>query len=166
MPTTSTDEYLVVNADRARVLGLEIESSWKPMADVTVRAIGGLTDITLQNFIDPYTRVSYSGDRAPYAPSGNAALRIDYHPARGLFYGAGLTWTGKTFYDERETATFSQKAYTLLDATAGYSFGRGDVRFFGRNLTNKDYYSAITPGVAHGTPGAPMTWGGEVNLRW
>lgn len=166
VPTTSTDEYLVVNADRARVLGLEIESSWKPMADVTMRASGGITDITLQNFTDPYTGINYSGDRAPYAPSGNAALRIDYHPARGLFYGAGLTWTGKTFYDEHETAAFSQKAYTLLDASAGYSFGRGDVRFFGRNLTNRNHYSAITPGVAHGTPGAPLTWGGEVTIRW
>jgi outer membrane receptor protein involved in Fe transport len=166
VPSTSTDEYLVVNADRARVLGLEVESSWTPMADVTVRAIAGLTDITLQNFTDPYTGISYSGKRAPYAPSGNAALRIDYRPARGMFYGAGVTWTGKTYYDEQETADLSQESYALFDATAGYAFGRGDIRLFGRNLADKHYYSSITPGVAHGTPGAPLTWGGEVNFRW
>ncbi len=166
VPTTSTDEYLVVNADRAQVLGLEVESSWHPMADVTVRAIAGLTDITLRDFTDPFTGTTYSGNRAPYAPTGNAALTVDYHPARGMFYAAGVTWTGKTFYDERETAALSQKAYTLLDASAGYSFAQGDIRLFGRNLTDKEYYSSITPGVFHGTPGAPLTWGGELNLRW
>lgn len=166
VPTTSTDEYLVVNADRARVLGLEVESSWHPMADVTLRAIAGLTDVTLNDFTDPFTGVNYSGNRAPYAPTGNAALSADYHPARGLFYGASLTWTGKTFYDEQETAAFSQKSYSLVDAYAGYSFARGDIRLFGRNLTDKEYYSSITPGVSHGTPGTPFNWGGEVNFRW
>jgi outer membrane receptor for ferric coprogen and ferric-rhodotorulic acid len=83
-----------------------------------------------------------------------------------LFYGAGVTWTGKTYYDEQETAELSQKSYTLLDAVAGYSFSRGDIRLFGHNLTDKEYYSSITPGVSHGTPGAPLNWGGEVNIRW
>lgn len=166
VPTTSTDEYLVVNADRAEVLGLELESSWRPMADVTIHTVVGLTDVTLKNFTDPFTGVNYSGNRAPYVPTGNAALRVAYHPARGLFYGASLTWTGRTFYNEQETAALSQKSYALLDADAGYSFGRGSVRVFGRNLTDKEYYSSITPGVYHGTPGTPFNWGGEVNFRW
>lgn len=166
VPTTSTDEYLVVNADLAEVLGLEVESSWQPMADFTVRLVAGLTDVTLKDFTDPFTGINYSGNRAPYAPTGNAALRVDYHPARGLFYGASLTWTGKTFYDEQETAVFSQKSYTLLNVSAGYTSARGDIRLFGRNLTDEGYYSSITPGVFHGTPGSPFTWGGEINIRW
>jgi outer membrane receptor protein involved in Fe transport len=166
VPNTGTDEYLVVNAGRAQVLGLEIESAWRPMADVTVRAVAGLTDVTLKDFTDPFTGVNYSGNRAPYAPSGNAALRIDYAPARGFFCGAGVTWTGRTFYDEQETAMFSQPVYTLIDAHAGFALGRGDVRLFGRNLGDKAFYSSITPGVGHATPGAPATWGVEVNARW
>ena len=166
VPNTSTDEYLVVNASRARVLGLELESLWRPMADITVRAVAGLTDVTLEDFTDPFTGTNYSGNRAPYAPNGNAALRIDYRPATGLFAGAGVTWTGRTFYDEQETAMFSQSAYTLLDAHVGFGFARGDVRLFGHNLGDKAYYSSITPGVGHATPGAPLTWGVEANCRW
>ena len=166
VPNTGTDEYLVVNAKRAQVLGLELESSWRPVADLTIRAVAGLTDVILKDFTDPFTGVNYTGNRAPYAPSGNAALRVDYHPARGFFCGAGVTWTGKTYYDERETAAFAQASYALLDANAGYSFAFGSVRFFSHNLTGKEYYSSITPGVSHATPGAPLTWGGEVNLRW
>jgi iron complex outermembrane receptor protein len=166
VPNATADEYLVVNARRAQVLGLELESTWRPMPDVTVRAVAGLTDITLQDFTDPFTGTNYSGNRAPYAPSGNAALRMEYRPATGLFAGAGLTWTGRTFYDERETAMFSQPAYTLIDAHLGFGFAHGDVRLFGRNLGNQAYYSSITPGVGHATPGAPLTWGVEANCRW
>lgn len=166
VPNTGTDEYLVVNARRAQVLGLELESTWRPAADLAVRAVAGLTDVTLEDFTDPFTGTNHSGSRAPYAPSGNAALRIDYAPARGFFAGAGVTWTGRTFYDEHETALFSQPAYTLIDAHAGWAFARGDVRVFGRNLGDKAYYSAITPGVGHATPGAPATWGVAVSGRW
>ena len=166
VPTTSTDEYLVVNARQARVLGLEFESLWRPTADVSLRAVAGLTDVTLRDFTDPFTGVSYSGNRAPYAPRGNAALRADYRPAGGLFCGAGVTWTGRTYYDEQETADFSQASYTLLDAQVGYAFAQGTVRLFGRNLAGEKYYSSITTGVGHGTPGAPLNWGGEVAFRW
>ncbi len=166
VPGSFTDEYLVVNARRARVLGLELESSWQPMTDVTLRAVAGLTQATLTDFTDPFTGVNYSGNRAPYAPSGNAALRLDYHPTRGFFCGTGVTWTGRTFYDEQETAMLSQPAYTLLEAHAGWAFARSEVRVAGRNLTDKAYYSSITPGVGHATPGAPATWGAEVSCRW
>ena len=166
VPGSAGDEYLVVNARRAQVLGLELEGNWRPAADVTVRAVAGLTRVTLQDFTDPFTQANYSGDRAPYAPAGNAALRVDYHPARGFFCGAGLTWTGRTFYDERETAGLAQNAYALVDAAIGCTFARAEFRIFGRNLADKAYYSAIVPGVAHATPGAPLTWGAALSCRW
>ena len=166
VPATASDEYLVVNAERAQVLGLELESSWRLGAEVTLRAVAGLTEVTLKDFTDPFTGVNYSGKRAPYAPSGNAALRIDYAPAQGFFCGTGLTWTGRTYYDEQETAMLSQAAYALLEAHAGFAFAHCDLRFFGRNLTGKEYYSSIIPGVFHGTPGAPATWGLEISGRW
>jgi iron complex outermembrane receptor protein len=91
VPAATKDEYLVVNADRAQVLGLEVEASWRPARDLVVGAVAGLTHATLEDFTDP---------------------------------------------------------------------------FIGRNLGDKAYYSSITPGVGHGTPGAPFTWGAEVSCRW
>ncbi len=166
VPATSTDEYLVVNADRARVLGFELESVWRAARDVTVTLAASVSRATLEDFTDPFTGNNFSGKQAPYAPAGNGSLRVDYRPATGFFAGAGLTWTGTTFYDEQETGYLSQRSYTLLEADAGYAFARGDLHLFGRNLADKEYYSSITPGVGHGTPGAPLTWGGELSLRW
>jgi len=166
VPNTGTDEYLVANARRARILGLELESAWHPAPEVTVRLAAGLTDARLEDFRDPFTGANYSGNQAPYVPKGNAALRVDYAPARGLFCGAGVTLTGRTFYNEQETALFSQASYALLDADVGYAFAAGDVRVFARNLGDKAYYSSITPGVGHATPGAPLTWGIDATWRW
>ncbi len=166
VPGSFTDEYLVVNADRARVLGFELESVWRAGHDVTVTLAVSVSRATLDDFTDPFTHTSYSGNQAPYAPAGNGSLRIDYRPATGFFAGAGLTWTGTTYYDERETAAFAQRSYTLLEADAGYSFARGELRLFGRNLGAEKYYSSITPGVGHATPGAPLTWGAELSLKW
>ncbi|AOS43039.1 ferrichrome outer membrane transporter [Lacunisphaera limnophila] len=166
VPGSFADEYLVVNAGEARVLGLELESSWNPAADWTVTLVGSISHAELEEFTDPFTGATYSGNRAPYAPSGNGALRVDYRPATGFFAGAGLSWTGTTYYDEQETAFLAQRSYTLVEADAGYAFAAGEVRLFGRNLGDEEYYSSITPGVGHGTPGAPLTWGVELSVSW
>lgn len=166
VPGSFADEYLVVNADEARVLGFELESTWTPARDWTVTLAASVSRAELEEFTDPFTAISYSGNQAPYAPTGNGTLRVDWHPARGFFAGAGVTWTGTTYYDEQETAMFAQRSYTLLEADVGYAFARGEVRLFGRNLGDEEYYSAITPGVGHATPGAPLTWGAELSVRW
>ena len=166
VPASATDEYLVVNADRVRVLGVEVESQWRPSADLMLTAVAALTQISLEEFTDPFTRISYAGRRAPFAPSGNAAVRADYRLVRQFRLGAGVTWTGRTFYDEQETALFAQPGYFLLDAHAAYRLAAGEIRIFGRNLGGVNYYSAITPGVAHGTPGAPRTWGVAFDRQW
>lgn len=166
VPNSYSDEYLVVNAGKARVLGFELESVWHATREVSVTVAASLCHATLEDFTDPFTGINFSGRRAPYAPTGNGSLRLDYRPAGGVFAGAGLTWTGTTRYDEQETPLFTQRTYTLIEADAGYAFSRGEVRLFGRNLGDRKYYSAITPGVGHGTPGTPLTWGGEVSVRW
>lgn len=166
VPNSFTDEYLVVNADEARVLGFELESVWTPATDWTVTLAASVSHAELRDFTDPFTGSNYSGNQAPYAPTGNGALRVEYRPAQGFFAGAGVTWTGTTYYDEQESAMFAQRSYTLIEADAGYAFARGAVRVFGRNLGDEEYYSAITPGVGHATPGAPLTWGVELSLGW
>ena len=166
VPAASTDEYLVVNADRARLLGLEIESVWHPVRNVNVTLALSLTQSTITDFTDPFTGASYSDNQVPFAPAGNGALLVEYRPAAGFFAGAGVTWTGNTYYDEQETAMFEQRSYALIEAHAGFAFSRGELRLFGRNLGDEEYYSSITPGVAHGTPGAPLTWGAQLDLHW
>lgn len=160
------DDYLVVNAPRARSLGGEMELSWRPINGLTLAADIGTTDVTLRKFTDPYTGVSYAGNRAPSVPVFDASLRADFESPSGFFGGIALTENGRTFYTEGEDLMFGQKAYTLLGARVGFARGQYRVTVYGENLLDKEYYSAITPGTGHGTPGAPRTFGVEFSAKF
>jgi iron complex outermembrane receptor protein len=161
----SGNEYLVVNAPRARSFGGELELSWQPRPGVTLAADLGGTDVTLREFTDPFTGVSYAGNRAPGVPVFDASLRADYEGGRGFFGGVELTANGRTFYTEGEDLAFGQRAYALLGLHAGYAHGNWRLTLYGENLADARYYSAITPGTGHGTPGAPRTVGVEIRIK-
>ena len=164
--TATADEYLVVNAPRARSFGAEVELTWKPVAGFTFAADLGSTDVTLREFRDPYTGITYNGNRAPYVPSYDASLRADYQHTSGWFAGIEVNANGRTYYTEAESPAFGQSSYTLFSAHAGFAGGRFRVTAYGENLCDKRYYSAITPGTGHATPGAPRTYGIEASLKF
>jgi outer membrane receptor protein involved in Fe transport len=160
------DDYLVVNAARARSIGGELEVQFTPIDVLTIGVDLGISQVTLQDFRDPFTAAIYDGNRAPYVPSYDASVRVEYRPATGWFVRAEASLVGKTFYTEAEDPMFAQSSYALLSGRVGYSLGRYSIAAFGENLTDKEYYSSITPGTFHGTPGAPRTYGVEVSARF
>lgn len=162
----TADDYLVVNADSARSIGGELELAWHPIDGLKLAASYGHTDITLRNFVDPYAGTVFNGKRAPYVPDYDLNLHAEYITPSGIFLGATLTTLGQTYYTEAEDATFGQPSYTLLSARIGYSTERYSIGLSGTNLTEEAYYSAITPGTFHGTPGMPRSIVGEVTLRF
>jgi iron complex outermembrane receptor protein len=130
-----------------------------------VRGSVGVAVTTLREFTDPFTQEDYSGNRAPCAPEGTAALQIDYRSPTGWFASADAAFTGRTFYSESEDSFFAQGSHAEIGARAGYE-GRGwRVSVYGSNLGDTRYYSLIVPGVAHGVPGAPRMLGIELSLR-
>lgn len=162
---TATD-YLVVNAPRARSVGGEIEASWRPHPNWSFAATLGLTEVTLRRFVDPFTGTNYAGKRAPYAPAYDANLSATFRDPRGWFATAEVSSIGKTFYDESEDAAFAQRARTTANARIGFDAPRWRVSVFGENLFDAHYYSLIVPGVGHGAPGAPRTYGVEAAVKW
>lgn len=162
----AADDYLVVNADRARSLGAELEVAWKPVDGLSIALDAGLTRVTLRHFVDPYTHAAYDGNRAPYAPSYDATLRVAYRHASGWFASGSLSAVGRTFYTESEDEGLAQKAYALLGGRVGYAAGRYSIALYGENLTDKEYWASITAGTGHGTPGAPRTYGLEFEARF
>jgi outer membrane receptor protein involved in Fe transport len=159
------DDYLVVNAPRARSLGGEIELSWKPLNGLTLAADLGVTHATLRKFTDPFKGDNLAGKRVPGVPENDLSLRAEYVGPGGFFVGAELNANGRTFYTENNSPKFSQASSTLLGAQFGYAHGRYRVTVYGQNLFDKEYYSAITPGTNHGTPGAPRTFGVEFSAK-
>lgn len=160
------DDYVVVNAPRASSLGLESSLSWSPIALLRLEARAGLTRATLREFTDPYTGVTYQGRRAPYAPASDASLAAIIGGKQGLFAQLRAGYTGRVYYTEGEEAMFSQASRTLLSGSVGYQWERARIALYGENLSDRRYWSSISPGTYHGTPGAPLTWGLEGSVRF
>lgn len=162
----ATDDYLVVNAPKARSLGAEVELQWRPVTGLDLGAHLGLTQVTLRDFRDPYTGITYNGKRAPFVPALDAGARLAYRHASGLFIGADASLTGRVYYTEGEAQAFAQRAYTLVNARVGYAHGDWSVQFVVENLTDRCYYRSITAGTGHASPGAPRTYAVETTWRF
>lgn len=159
-------DYLVVNAPRARSTGAEIEIEWHPLPEWEITASAGLTNVTLREFTDPITRLSYAGRRAPYTPEGDARLALVYQAPTGYFAGIDYVLIGKTYYDETENSSFAQETYTVLNTRLGYDTTHWRVTLYSENLAQKRYASSIIPGVGHVVPSNPRTFGVECVLKW
>jgi outer membrane receptor protein involved in Fe transport len=162
----ASDDYMVVNAPRARSYGAEIEVDRHLGDGWSVGGSFGYTNVTLRDFVDPYTGDVYNGKRAPYAPLFNGNVHVEYRDPTGWFARVEEVGIGRVFYTEGEDTTFSQKSYFLLNARLGYETQQYRVMVYGDNLTNREYFAAITPGTNHGTPGDPRTYGVEVEWKF
>jgi len=162
----SATDYLVATAPRAHSLGGEIEGRWHPSPDWTVGISVGWTYVRLDTFFAPDSGKDESGNEAPNAPQYNADLEVTYRPGRGWFAAGQLSAVGKTFYDELETAKYTQDAYSLIGLRAGYETARWTLTVYGENLANTGYYELIIPGVNSGNPGAPRTVGAKASIRF
>jgi iron complex outermembrane receptor protein len=158
------EDYLVVNAPRARAVGGELEASWRPLQALTLTAALGLADITLREFTDPFSGASHAGRRAPYAPAHDAHVSATYRKA-GWFVAGEASMVGRTFYDESESPQFTQKARTLANVRLGYDADRWRATVYADNLFDEGYHALIVPGVGHAAPGAPRTLGVEVVMK-
>jgi iron complex outermembrane recepter protein len=160
----AADDYLVVNADEATSFGAEWELAWKPCQGVTLQGSLGYTRTVLEKFRDPFSLRSYDGNRAPYVPELDASLRIEYKHTTGVYGALQFSRTGRTYYTEAESTTFSQSSYSLLGGELGWSSRAVLVAFYVENALDREYFASITPGVSHGTPGAPRVWGVRAKL--
>lgn len=160
------DDYLVVNAARARSIGAELEVVWRPLPGLSLAADAGWTDVTLRDIRDPFSGARFDGRRAPAVPTHDLSLRAEFAHNSGFFAGVVYNAVGRTNYTEDEEPMFAQRSYGLVDARIGYTAGAYRVTVYGANLTGEAYHSSITPGTGHGTPGAPRTHGIEVGFRW
>jgi iron complex outermembrane receptor protein len=152
-----TDDYLVVNAPQARSHGVEWETSWRMTDALSLSADLGLGRVTLREFTDPYSKTRYNGRRAPYAPAHDANLTAAYRLPAGFEATLAINSTGRIDYTEAEDLRYAQRSFTLINATLGYRARHWRAHIGIRNLTGREYYSSITPGTGHGTPGAPQT---------
>ncbi|MEM7312540.1 MAG: TonB-dependent receptor, partial [Planctomycetota bacterium] len=160
------------NAGEAEIKGFEIEATLVPTDSWLLQAgIGGIDGkyTELGPEILMTTPITLDSELAQ-TPELTANLTIAYN--KQLSWGeitprVDLVYRGDSFQDAYNSTLISQDAYTLLNASVGFSFAddRLELVVSGRNLTDEVYIVAGTDstvnsalGFSEGNFARPRTW--------
>jgi iron complex outermembrane recepter protein len=167
-PTAQPGEFRIVNAERVRTLGAELEAAIRPCAWFEMNFAGGWQNAEFRRFVDPSGN-DFAGRDVNFVPrftlDASATAR---HPS-GLFATLGVTGVGRWFTDEANSAITAQSDYALLRARVGWENQTFSAAFFGRNLLDEKFYANTTDfggGFVAATPGDPLVAGVEVSIRF
>jgi iron complex outermembrane recepter protein len=160
----STD-FVVVNARKVIARGIEAKFMWNPVERVWWDFQAGYTDATFDEHRDA-SGASVNGKHVPYVPKYTLRTGVTVGFGHGFSANASYAAIGRTYFDERNTASFSQKTYGLVNAQLRYRFDRWTTTLYGHNLFEKDYYQFINPEIFAGSPGAPRRFGVQLSFEY
>jgi iron complex outermembrane receptor protein len=173
----------ITNAATAHVKGLEIETTAKPVRNLTLSANFSVLDSKYGSFSQATVAATYipfvvgnpnydpvgrtfnaAGNRLNYAPktsfSINGRYDVDLAPGKAFVRG-DYFHQSKSFAEPTNVAISRVRSYGILNLGVGYDSSQGDwsVQLIGKNLLNKQYLVSIasTGLVPNGIPGAPRT---------
>src|SRR5262249_23626498 len=123
--------------------GVEVEARVRPIDRLTLTATGSLGRATFDQATDPFTGVTYNGNRIPYAPdvtahlAGRYVVEQNFLPGDLVLSGAAHYFS-ETFFNEANT--LRQPAYMTFDAATELGVAPGvTLKLFATNLTDKVY---------------------------
>lgn len=167
-------QFRVANAGNAELYGFELELSAAPVEGLRLDAAVGYTH---SKFVDVLAAVGpINGNKLPFSPKWTLALGAQYEIAVGDW---GLTpridyrYQARTFFSAFNLPFEQQAGYGLLDARV--TLTGPDERFsfalFGKNLTDKEYYTfgqnaLAAQGVAYTYIGRPREFGITAGVRF
>lgn len=160
----STD-FIVVNASEVISRGLEAKFMWNPVPSLWWDFQAGYTDAKFESHRDA-TGASVDGNRVPFVPRTTLRTGVTVDLGGGFSANASYVAAGRTYYDERNTAAVSQKAYGTINAQLRYRFDRWTATVYGHNLADEEYYQFINPEIFAGSPGAPRRFGFQLSYEY
>lgn len=168
-------DFYIVNADKVRTVGGELELKATPVEWLEAKVVGGVQNAEFRKFTTPAPfGQDLAGKEVNFVPEFTLDTSLTARCRKcGVFATVGVTAVGNWYFDEANTA--SQGAYGLLHARAGWERKNFGIAVFGRNLTDTEYYAnaldlgpraGFNNGFFVGTPGDPMVIGVEVTGKF
>jgi iron complex outermembrane receptor protein len=135
--TNAVGNPVLQNGGTQRLTGGEIEGEYRLSKDLTLKGAFSYHNARFTNgiAIEGGSNVVLTGKQLTLSPHVLAALGLIYGPRQGFYGSASLNYIGWRFLDLANTAPTA--AYTTLDASTGYRFGRYTISLNGYNLTNQ-----------------------------
>jgi outer membrane receptor protein involved in Fe transport len=160
----STD-FVVVNADEVTARGIEAKFMWNPVERVWWDFQAGYTEATFEDHRDA-SGARVDGKRVPFIPALTLRTGVTVDLGQGFAANASYAAFGRSYFDERNTAMFSQASYGIVNAQLRYRVARYMVALYAQNLFEEDYYQFINPEIFAGSPGAPRRFGVQLSFEY
>jgi outer membrane receptor protein involved in Fe transport len=173
---TGTTDYFVDNAEEVEIFGFEVEISGRPSDQLFVSLGYGLTDGEIKkhvgsNFnLDTFSVDShdFAGADIPYSPEHTFSASMDYLWSENLISHLGVRNIGKVHYLDQTANDTVNDSYTLLNASVSYLYNDWELKVFGTNLTDEEYYSSLVSslGGVPGVVGSPRVIGLSISKEF
>jgi len=184
-------QFLVNNAEKVRVQGLEADLTAKVSADFTLDLSATYAEATYERYTqgscytgrtpdDPLTGAcDLSGQALPFAPKLTATAGLQWQHSFGagsLFSRLDGSWVGEqNVTSELDPNHGKQDAYGLLNFRLGWSRDNWEISGWVRNLTDETYvtqtaqsnlFASLQDGTYQNYLGAPRSFGLTLLARY
>jgi outer membrane receptor protein involved in Fe transport len=133
----------VRNADRARNYGAEFGVRWLAVSGLTLHGEAGL----LKTEVTEYPNSNIEGHEFASAPTVTANFGFAWEAVGGLEVSANARYSDAYFSSIDNHARGKTDPYWLVDAKAGYRFGKTRLFAYVDNLLDSETPLLITPGA-------------------
>ncbi|MFZ2726583.1 MAG: TonB-dependent receptor plug domain-containing protein [Methylococcaceae bacterium] len=134
-------DYAIINAAKAHSYGFEVESQAELIKNLWLDTAMGYSHTQFERYTNPITGINYSGKYAPFVPEFTATTALQYKNSAGYFARVEWLWTGRTFFDETNSALMTQNAYSTANIRIGYSKNNYGIYGFINNISDTHYCS-------------------------
>lgn len=166
---------LLLNIPSSRIRGGEVELTARATDLVTLRAGVGLLDTKIKRGL--VSGVDVSGNKLSNAPkltfTGGADVTVMDGTSGKLSLHGDVNYSSSQYFEVLNIPRLKQKSYVLLAGHIDWesSDGRWNASLWGKNLTNKFYFTSRIDLVAgfgrdYNHVGTPRTYGGTVGVKF
>jgi outer membrane receptor protein involved in Fe transport len=130
--------FIVKNAEKATIDGLELDTSWRPRKGVSAFAQVGLLRTRMDRF-DSGLNAALNGARLPQAPKYTARVGGTFELLPGLTVGGDVYRSGSYFSDIDNIDAVFVPAYTVANLNATYRWNAVSVTAYVNNVADRFY---------------------------
>lgn len=166
----------LVNIPKSHVKGFELSAVWRPIEGLTIAPAVSHSKSRIEgSFVNtgPFGEVrDFGGERFPLSPEWQASLDVHYDWSLSedvvATVGANLSYQGDTNNAFGSLEEYKIPGYTLVDLRAGVEKGPWQAQIWGRNVTDKYYWTTAYRGIdrINRFAGMPATYGVTISYRY
>ncbi|MEM8497368.1 MAG: TonB-dependent receptor [Pseudomonadota bacterium] len=146
----------VNNVGKSELYGLEIETSYHPVKELSLYGSLGLLETKLLESNEE--RNFFEGEEFPFSPNFTFALGGTYDHMSGFTGSLDLTYSSRFYSSSPNSEEFEIGSYLVVDGRVGYDAGKWGAYLFVENLTDKNYFQTVNR-----LDSDPMLWTANIS---